>query len=40
MKVVCDTNIIIDFSKIGQLDLLKDVFDEVLIPKVDGRRIG
>ena len=32
MKVVCDTNIIIDFSKIGQLDLLKDVFDEVLIP--------
>lgn len=32
MKVVCDTNIIIDFSKIGRLDLLKDVFDEVLIP--------
>lgn len=32
MKVVCDTNVIIDFSKIGHLDLLKDVFDEVLIP--------
>lgn len=33
MKVVCDTNVIIDFSKIGRLDLLKDVFDEVLIPE-------
>ncbi|MDD5434863.1 MAG: DUF3368 domain-containing protein [Nitrospira sp.] len=32
MKVVCDTNIIIDFSKIGQLNLIKEVFDEVLIP--------
>lgn len=32
MKVVCDTNVIIDFSKIGRLDLLKGVFGEVVIP--------
>lgn len=32
MKVVCDTNVIIDLSNIRSLDLLKDLFDEVLIP--------
>lgn len=32
MKVVCDTNVIIDFSKIGRMDLLKGVFSEVVIP--------
>lgn len=32
MKVVCDTNVIIDLSKIRRLDLLKDLFNEVLIP--------
>lgn len=32
MKVVCDTNIIIDFAKIHRLDLLKGTFKEVLIP--------
>ena len=32
MKVVCDANIIIDFSKIRRLELLKDVFDAVVIP--------
>ena len=32
MKAVCDTNVIIDLSKIRRLDLLKDLFDEVLIP--------
>lgn len=33
MKVVCDANIIIDFSKIRRLELLKDVFGTVVIPK-------
>ena len=32
MKAVCDTNVIIDLSKIRRLDLLKDLFAEVLIP--------
>lgn len=31
MLVVCDTNIIIDFSKINQLYLLKDIFSNVMI---------
>lgn len=32
MRVVCDTNIIIDFAKILSLDLLKNIFKEVMIP--------
>jgi|SRR3989304_5273956 len=32
MKVVCDTNIIIDLSKIHRVDMLKGLFDEVIIP--------
>lgn len=32
MRVVCDTNIIIDFAKILRLDLLKNIFKEVMIP--------
>lgn len=32
MRVICDTNIIIDFAKIHNLDLLKNIFNEVLIP--------
>lgn len=32
MRVVCDTNIIIDFAKIRRLDLLKNIFKEVMIP--------
>lgn len=32
MKVICDTNIIIDLSKIHHLDLLRRLFDEVIIP--------
>lgn len=31
MLVICDTNIIIDFSKLNKLDLLKDVFKEIVI---------
>ncbi len=32
MRVVCDTNIIIDFAKIRRMDLIKDIFSEVMIP--------
>lgn len=32
MRVICDTNIIIDLAKIHNLDLLKNFFNEVLIP--------
>lgn len=32
MRVVCDTNIIIDFAKIHRLDLLKRIFKEAMIP--------
>lgn len=32
MRVVCDTNIIIDFAKIKRFDLLKNIFHEVMIP--------
>ncbi len=31
MRVVCDTNIVIDFAKIRSLDLLKNIFKEVMI---------
>lgn len=31
MLIVCDTNIIIDFSKINHLYLLKDIFNNVMI---------
>ena len=33
MLITCDTNIIIDFSKINHLYLLKDIFNNVMIAK-------
>lgn len=33
MKIVCDTNIIIDFAKLNKLNLLKNLFEEVIIPE-------
>ena len=32
MRVVCDTNIIIEFTKISRLDLVKNIFHKVMIP--------
>lgn len=32
MRVVCDTNILIDLSKIRKLDLLRELFKKVIIP--------
>jgi len=32
MKVICDANIIIDFSKIHRLEFLRDTFREISIP--------
>jgi predicted nucleic acid-binding protein len=32
MKIVCDTNVVIDFSKLRRLEILKGVFKEVSIP--------
>jgi len=33
IKVVCDSSPIIGLSKIGKLDLLWTLFDEVMIPE-------
>lgn len=40
IRVVCNSSPIIGLSKIGKLDLLWTLFDEVMIPEVAPRRSG
>lgn len=33
MKVVCDSSVLIGLAKIGKLELLKDIYNEVYVPE-------